>query len=184
MCYYCGMKLSRDFFNRRPIDVAHDLVGAYLCRVMPNGEIFRASIVELELYTQEERACHAYNGRRGRCDAMFMSPGHAYVYLCYGLHNMLNIVLGDAGYAAAVLIRALDSDGCNGPGKLTRVMEINCEYNKMDLCAPNSIIWLESSDAAVTVDCGTRIGIDYAGADTKLPWRFAIAQSPYLSCPL
>ena len=106
-----------NFFMRSPMDVAMDLVGAYLCRVTPDGTAIRARIAELELYTQDERGCHAFNGCTPRNDAMFMVGGHAYVYLCYGLHNMLNIVIGQKGYAAAVLIRALEMPECNGPGK-------------------------------------------------------------------
>jgi len=177
------MILARDFFIGRPIDAAREMVGAYLCRVMPDGRMVRARIAELELYTQNERGCHAYNGCTARNDAMFMVGGHAYVYLCYGLHNMLNIVLGDAGFAAAVLIRALEWDGCAGPGRLTRRLDITRRENKADLTAPGAPIWIEARDAPVKIISGPRIGIDYAGADAALPWRFGIADSKYLSRP-
>lgn len=175
------MILSRDFYCGNPIDVARSLVGAYLCRRMPNGRVIRARIVELELYHECERGCHAYGGKcTARNDAMFLDGGHAYVYLCYGLHNMLNIVLGNNGTGVAVLIRSLEYDGCNGPGKLTRVLKIDRGLNKLDLTSGN-IMWLEPRDMVPDIAVGTRIGIDYAGDDAKLPWRFAIAGNPYIS---
>jgi len=177
------MKLSRDFFMGDPMDTARALVGAYLCRVMPDGRIIRARIAELELYTMAERGCHAYNGQTARNDAMFMPGGHAYVYLCYGLHNMLNIVLGPQGYAAAVLVRALEMPGAAGPGKLTHLLGITRSDNKMDLCAPDAAMWLETGDTVSKIIAGPRIGIDYAGDDALLPWRFGIANSKYLSRP-
>lgn len=177
------MKLTRDFFTSDPMTVARELVGAYLCRVMPDGSIVRARISELELYTQDERGCHAFNGRTARNDAMFMAGGHAYVYLCYGLHNMLNIVLGGRDYAAAVLIRALEYPGCDGPGKLTRVLNITRIDNRLDLCGADSVMWLEARDLAPKIICAPRIGIDYAGADAALPWRFGAADSNFLSRP-
>ncbi|MDE5615986.1 MAG: DNA-3-methyladenine glycosylase [Alphaproteobacteria bacterium] len=177
------MKLTRDFFTAGPMDVARGLVGAYLCRVTPDGAVFRARVSELELYTQDERGCHAFNGCTARNDAMFMAGGHAYVYLCYGLHNMLNIVVGPRDYAAAVLVRSLELAGCTGPGKLTKVLGITRGDNKMDLCALNSPIWLEAGEPVKNIVCGPRIGIDYAGPDAALPWRFGIADSLYLSRP-
>ena len=177
------MKLSREFFSVDPMTAARELVGAYLCRAMPDGKIIRARITELELYTQDERGCHAFNGCTARNDAMFMAGGHAYVYLCYGMHNMLNIVLGNSGYAAAILVRALEYPECTGPGKLTRVLNITRADNKMDLCACDSTIWLEERDLVPDIICGPRIGIDYAGTDAALPWRFGIADSAFLSRP-
>ncbi len=178
------MILQPEFYSGDPIEVARSLVGAYLCRRMPDGAIIRARIAELELYHECERGCHAYDGRcTARNDAMFLSGGHAYVYLCYGLHNMLNIVLGNAGTGCAVLIRSLEYAGCNGPGKLTRVLNIDRSLNKLDLTR-GDIMWLESRDATPDISVGTRIGIDYAGDDAKLPWRFGIAGSPFVSRPI
>ncbi len=177
------MKLSREFFMGYPMDVAQGLVGAYLCRRMPDGGMFRARIAEVELYTMDERGCHAYNGCTARNDAMFMTGGHAYVYLCYGLHNMLNIVVGPSGYAAAVLVRALEMPGGDGPGKLTRALGITRGDNKKDLCAADADIWLAPRDRAPKIVSGPRIGIDFAGDDALRPWRFGIADSRYLSRP-
>ena len=150
------------------MDAARQLLGAYLCRRTADGRVIRAKIAEVELYLETERGCHAFGGRcTPRNDAMFMVGGHTYVYLCYGLHNMLNIVLGDAGMAAAALVRAVECDGGNGPGKLCRAMEITRRDNKIDLTRREHI-WIErGDDGNHTILCGPRIGIDYAGADAK-----------------
>ena len=178
------MILPREFYLQNPMDAAHELLGAYLCREMPNGEFIRAPICELELYLENDMACHAFGGRcTSRNDAMFMMGGHAYVYLCYGLHNMLNIVLGPAGMPAAVLIRALEYDNCNGPGKLCKTLNITRTDNKLDLTVGKRI-WIEPRDVNPKIITGTRIGVDYAGADAQLPYRFAIANSPYISKPI
>lgn len=169
---------------RTPITVARELVGAWLCRRLGDGRVVRARICELELYTMDERGCHAYAGRRtARNDAMFLCGGHAYVYLCYGMYDMLNIVLGADGFAAAVLIRAVEINGGNGPGRLTRTLGITRRDNKCDLCAENADIWIEARNTNDTPNIvqATRIGIDYAGGDAKLPWRFLIRTSPFVS---
>lgn len=176
--------LKQSFFLQNPIDAAKQLVGAYFCFRFEDDSIFRARICELELYLDSERACHAFGGKRtARNDAMFLSGGHTYVYLCYGMYNMLNIVLGKEGNAAAVLIRALEYKGCEGPGKLTRFLGITCADNKIDLCN-NDKIWIEARDSEPEIVSGKRIGIDYAGKDAELPWRFAIKDSKFISKPI
>lgn len=178
------MIISRDFYLQDPIVTAYKLVGAYLCRQMPDGYVVRARICELELYLENDRACHAFGGRcTTRNDAMFMVGGHAYVYLCYGMHNMFNIVLGAAGKPAAVLVRALEYKECNGPGKLTKTLDITRKDNKLDLTAGREI-WLEPRDSTPKIKTGSRIGVDYAGADAHLPYRFIIADSKYISKPI
>ena len=178
------MPLPREFYLQDPFIAARELVGAWLCRQMPDGKFIRARICELELYLDNDRACHAFGGRcTPRNDAMFMAGGHAYVYLCYGLHNMFNIVLGPAGTPAAVLIRALEYDDCNGPGKLCKTLNITRADNKLDLTVGKKI-WIDARDKAPTIKSGPRIGVDYAGADAGLPYRFLIADSPYISKPI
>lgn len=179
------MRIDRDFFTGTPMQVAQDLVGAYLCKKLDKGKILRTKICELELYTEEERGCHAYNKKRtNRNDAMFLQGGFTYVYLCYGLHNMLNIVIGPPDFAAAVLIRATEHPNCTGPAKLTKFLSITRDDNKLDLCDKNSNLWLEYANEKIKIKSGTRIGIDFAGPDTKLPWRFGIDNSPFLSRPI
>lgn len=178
------MPLPREFYLQDPFVAARELVGAWLCRQMPDGKFIRARICELELYLENDRACHAFGGRCSpRNDAMFMAGGHAYVYLCYGLHNMLNIVLGPAGTPAAVLIRALEYDDCNGPGKLCKTLNITRADNKLDLTRGEKI-WIDARDTLPTIKSGPRIGVDYAGTDAGLPYRFLIADSPYISKPI
>ena len=178
------MPLPREFYLQDPFVAARELVGAWLCRQMPDGKFIRARICELELYLDNDRACHAFGGRcTPRNDAMFMAGGHAYVYLCYGLHNMFNIVLGPENTPAAVLIRALEYDDCNGPGKLCKTLNITRADNKLDLTVGKKI-WIDARDKAPTIKSGPRIGVDYAGAYAVLPYRFLIADSPYISKPI
>lgn len=178
------MILGPDFFLQNPMDIAKQLVGAYLCCRLQDNSIFRARICELELYTEDEKGCHAFGGKcTARNDAMFLSGGHAYVYLCYGMYNMLNIVLGKEGVAAAVLIRALEHKGCEGPGKLTKFLGITRSDNKIDLCNSEKM-WIEARDFEPEIVAGKRTGIDYAGKDAELPWRFAIKGSPFISKPI
>ncbi|MDE6571578.1 MAG: DNA-3-methyladenine glycosylase [Alphaproteobacteria bacterium] len=179
------MILTREFYLQNPMDATRQLLGAYLCRRDAAGNVIRARIAEVELYLETEQGCHAFGGKcTPRNDAMFMDGGHAYVYLCYGMHNMLNIVFGRAGVAAAALVRAVEMDGCNGPGKLCRTLGITRADNKLDLTRGDKM-WIESNDGPPPqIAAGVRIGIDYAGADAKLPWRFVIADSPYISRPI
>lgn len=179
-----SMKLKRAFFLQNSMDAAKQLVGAYFCMRRDDGTVFRARICELELYLDSERGCHAFGGKcTVRNDAMFLSGGHTYVYLCYGMYNMLNIVLGKEGAAAAVLIRALEYKGCEGPGKLTRFLRITRADNKIDLCNSDKI-WIEARDFEPEILSGKRIGIDYAGKDAELPWRFVIKDNPFISKPI
>lgn len=178
------MAMGRNFFLQKPMDTAKQLVGAYLCCRLQDDSVFRARICELELYTEDEKGCHAFCGKcTARNDAMFLSGGHTYVYLCYGMYNMLNIVLGKEGVAAAVLIRALEYKGCEGPGKLTRFLGVTRSDNKIDLCNSEKM-WIEARDFEPEIVAGKRIGIDYAGRDAKLPWRFVIKGSPFISKPI
>lgn len=178
------MRLNREFFLQNPMAAAKDLLGAYLCFRGDDGSLFRARICELELYLDSERGCHAFGGKcTPRNDAMFLVGGHTYIYLCYGMYNMLNIVLGKDGQAAAVLIRALEHNGCEGPGKLTRFLNITRADNKIDLCKSNKM-WIEARDYTPEIISGKRIGIDYAGKDAELPWRFVIKDSPFISKPI
>jgi len=182
--YNRGMAiLTRDFYTNDPMCAARGLLGAYLCRRRATGEIIRARICEIELYDECERACHAFGGKcTARNDAMFMDGGHAYVYLCYGLHNMLNIVLGRRGRAVAALIRAVELPGCDGPGKVCRAFQITRADNKLDLTA-SPLMWIEARARRPRIICTPRIGVDYAGADAALPWRMMIADSKWVSRP-
>src|SRR3954454_12386541 len=130
--------LGRRFFTRDAIDVAPDLLGKILVH-RRGGEEYRARIVETEAYVgSHDLACHAAKGRTARTEVMFGHAGHAYVYLIYGIHDMLNIVSGAHGVAQAVLVRAaepLDGWDANltGPGKLAKGFAITRRDNGADL---------------------------------------------------
>lgn len=178
------MILQREFYMGDGIDTARSILGKTLCRRMSDGTVIRAKIAEVELYHECERGCHAFGGHRTpRNAAMFLPGGHAYVYFTYGMHNMLNIIIGPAGCGVGVLIRAVEIDGGNGPARLTRRMEITRDINGADMCAPNAPLWLEDAPTVSPrkIKRGPRIGIDSAGPDATRPWRLAICDSKYLS---
>ena len=150
----------------------------------------RARIVETEAYLgPHDLACHAAKGRTARTEVMFGPPGHAYVYLVYGMHHLLNVVTGPEGYPAAVLIRAAepltpDLPALDGPGKLGRALGIDRRLNAVDLCDPGSPLHLEPRDGPrPRIAAGPRIGVDYAGAWALEPYRFMVAGSPHGSRP-
>ena len=187
-------RLGESFFARSVHEVARDLIGCELTFAGVGGVI-----VETESYDRHDPACHAYVGLTPRTATIFGPPAHAYVYLSYGIHSLLNAVAEPEGTAAAVLIRALEPRHgieamvrrrrrrelrqlCSGPGKLTEALGIDLRHNGSSLIEPP----FELRDCApewraVEVATGPRIGITRA---TELPWRFCAAGSAYLSRPL
>ena len=166
--------LRRSFFDRPTPDVARDLLGKHLCRRLEKGKILRAAICETEAYDGfEDRASHANKGVTPRNVLMFGPPGHAYIYLCYGVHWLLNITTREKGYPAAVLIRGVDC--VQGPGRLTRHFQIDRAFNGR-LLARAGGLWIEDRDVLPSPGDITetpRIGIDYAGPEwSAMPWRF------------
>jgi DNA-3-methyladenine glycosylase len=186
--------LGREFFDRCVHEVARDLIG---CELRFDG--VGGIIVEVESYEREDPACHAYVGLTPRTATLFGAPAHAYVYLSYGIHSLLNFVAEPEGSAAAVLIRALEPrwgieamrrrrgdrpafELCSGPGKLTESLGIGLDSNGAPLTEPPFALHGRAGEwCGVTVATGPRIGISRA---TELPWRFGAAGSPYLSRPL
>jgi DNA-3-methyladenine glycosylase len=180
------MKLPRDFFDRPTLDVARDLLGKYLVRRRGRRRLV-GRIVETEAYCgPEDRACHASRGRTNRTEVMFGPPGHAYVYLVYGLHHCLNVVTEREGYPAAVLLRALEpADGIpmpemNGPGRLCRALGIDRRLNGLDLTG-DLLYFEDRGEAPVVWQAAPRIGVDYAGAWARKPWRYFIDGSRAVS---
>ena len=167
--------LGASFFNRSTVQVAQELLGKFLCRrVAGTSEFIRMRICETEAYDgPEDRACHAHRGKTARNEVMFGTAGHWYVYLCYGMHWMLNAVVGPVDYPAAVLIRGCC--GVVGPGRLTKAFSIDREYDKMEI-TEKSGLWIEDDNFFVSCDeitIGPRIGIDYAGSEWgNKPFRF------------
>jgi DNA-3-methyladenine glycosylase len=188
-------KLGPEFFDRPPRPVARDLIG---CELLYEG--VGGIIIETEAYEAEDEACHAFIGRTSRTDVLFGPPGHAYVYLCYGIHRMLNVVTEPDGIAAAVLIRALEPTAgietmrarrgltgestrnlCSGPGKLCAALGIELDLTRASLTEPPfSLTGREAGMKRPRIVAGPRIGITKAA---DLPWRYCLAGSRYLSRP-
>ncbi|MGB7158397.1 MAG: DNA-3-methyladenine glycosylase [Tepidisphaeraceae bacterium] len=180
-------KLPRAFYAREAEALAHDLIGAILVHRVDGSER-RGRIVETEAYVgSHDLACHAAKGRTARTEVMFGRAGHAYVYLCYGIHDMLNIVSGSHGVAQAVLVRAaepLDGWDANltGPGNLAKGFGITRRDNGLDLTGDT--LFLLAGDGSTTHIVRTRrIGIDYAKQWKNAPLRFIDADSPAVSRP-
>lgn len=165
-----GRRLDYDFFHRDCLDVARDLVGKVLVHDTKDGQL-RLRILETEAYRgEEDTACHAHKGKTPRTEVMYRDAGTVYIYLCYGIHWLLNIVTGDEDSPQAVLIRGCET--ANGPGKLTKRMGITGELNR-DNVVSGSRLWVEDDGASCAVKTGTRIGIGYASEeDQQRLWRF------------
>ena len=169
-------RLTQSFFQRPAEDVARALIGKILVRRVP-GKLFRARLIETEAYLgPDDLASHASKGRTRRTEVLFGPPGRAYVYLIYGLHEMLNVVAGAAGQGQAVLIRAADplddwKADLSGPGRLTRALQITRLQNGLDLTGAQ-LHFLDNPDDQPAVQSAKRIGIDYALEWKDAPLRF------------
>ncbi len=191
-----GRRVPRAFFERDVVEVARDLVGRHL--VLDEVAL---EITETEAYRWPgDTACHGRHGRTARNAALWGPPGHAYVYLCYGLHQMLNLVVGPEGECAAVLIRSaapvrgLDRvrerrggrsgpSLLDGPGKLGAALGLDRRYDGHDVCAAGGLE-LRLGTPPGRLRLGPRVGIDYADpAHVVLPWRFAHPDSAWVSHP-
>lgn len=181
------MRLNRSFFARDTLIVAEELIGQHLY-VRTNGELRVGRIVETEAYQgPEDLAAHSTGGRRtNRTETMFGPPGHAYVYLIYGVWHCLNFVTREIGTPHAVLLRAIEpvqgvAGKTNGPGLLCRSLGIDLRYNGLDL--EGDALWLERPSVfrAPTIVTSARIGIGERGAYTHVPWRFHDAASNCVS---
>ena len=186
-------KPSADFFDRSVHRVARDLIG---CTLLYDG--CGGIIVETESYSEDDPACHAFNGRTPRNAGLFGRPGTAYVYLSYGIHRLLNFVAEPEGSAAAVLIRALepttgieqmrrrrpgrsDLELCSGPGKLSEALGIELRDNGSDLLkVPFEIQLPEQGSAAPEILALPRVGITRA---VEYPWRYCAVNSRFVSRP-
>jgi DNA-3-methyladenine glycosylase len=185
-------RLEREYFDRDTLTVARDLLGTRLVRIEGERRLSGA-IVETEAYRgMEDQGSHARVGITPRTRIMYGPPGHAYVYFTYGHHWMLNFVTEEQGFPAAVLIRAiLPEEGIeviatrrdpqppqrwtDGPGKLCQALGITGELNGIDLCSPDSPLFVETGspipDASVTT--GPRVGLYTVPEPWKsIPWRF------------
>lgn len=175
------VRLGYEFYHRECLQVAHDLVGKVLVHKTPDGEK-RLRITETEAYCGEaDTACHAHKGRTNRTEVLYADAGTIYVYLCYGIHNLMNIVTGDENDPQAVLIRCCE--GAAGPGRLTKALGITREHNRQRI-VDNGEVWIEDDGTAVTVRTDKRVGIGYASqADQDRPWRFILATQSAKGAP-
>jgi DNA-3-methyladenine glycosylase len=180
-------KPPRRFFLQPTLTVARALIGMHLVHAH-GGREQRARIVETEAYLgPKDLAAHSARGYTPRTSVMYGPPGHAYVYFIYGFWNCLNVVTSAPGIPHAVLLRALEplagvSERTSGPGLLCRALGIDRRLNGADLLGNE--LWLERAPRATPaarIARATRIGVDYAGAWAKKPWRFYDAGSPCVS---
>ena len=161
-------RLGYEFFHRPCPEVARELVG----KVLVHGEK-QLRISETECYCGEnDTACHASRGRTKRTEVMYMEAGTVYVYLCYGMHWMLNIVTGEAGHPEAVLIRACVDAA--GPGKLTKTLAITGEQNRSSVVSDENL-WIGDDGFLCETVTDKRVGIGYASQeDQDRLWRFKL----------
>ena len=166
------MKLGYDFYHRPCPEVAKELVGKVLVRRV-GDEVLRLRITETECYCGEsDTACHASKGRTKRTEVMYGPAGTIYVYLCYGVHWMLNIVTGEENEPEAVLIRACEGK-YSGPGKLTKAMQITGGLNRGNILGDE--LWVEDDGFSCGIEPDTRVGIGYASReDQERLWRFKL----------
>jgi len=166
------MKLGFDFYSQPAYEVAPLLLGKLLCRNLHGNEI-KLKITETECYYgEDDSACHAHRGKTERTKIMYENGGRAYIYLCYGLHNMLNIVTGIKDFPEAVLIRGAGE--WNGPGKLTNALKIDRRLNWENLVNSDNI-WIEDEGVKYSYVTDRRVGIAYAReTDRNRLWRFII----------
>ena len=187
------MKLTKDYFlNDNVLAIARDLLGKSLFTRI-DGQLTGGLICEVEAYIgTNDRASHAYGGRRThRNEMMYHEGGVAYVYLCYGMHHLLNFVTNADGIPDAILIRGIipthgeelmlqrtgkrkvTHDIGIGPGKVSKLLGLTVADNGLSLCGDT--LWIEDRDTLVLdnqVETTPRIGVDYAGEDALLPYRF------------
>lgn len=205
-----GERLPREFYARHGLEVAPELLGLILVHETPEGTT-AGRIVEVEAYIgPEDRACHAYRGRRTpRNEVMWGPPGHAYVYFTYGMHHCLNVVCAREGVPHAVLVRGMEpvaglelmaarrgippdrpADSPElwhrlgaGPGRLCQAMGITLAQNGADLVTGPLYIIRPAGGSVSAVASSPRVGIDYAGEARAYPWRFFVPGSPGVSRP-
>lgn len=166
-------KLDTHFYQQDVLVVAPLLLGKLLVRRLADGRIIRKRITEVEAYRgEEDTACHARFGKTNRNYILYKRGGYTYVYLCYGIHYLFNVVTGSEDEPQAVLIRAVEN--YDGPAKLTKALMIDKELNDIDLTTSFDI-WIEDDGYKAKYLRTKRIGIDYATKYYRdVKWRFII----------
>lgn len=178
--------LPRDFYARDTQVVARDLLGKSLVHRV-DGVARVGRIVEVEAYLGPgDLAAHTARGETPRTRAMFGPPGHAYVYLIYGMHHCMNVVTEPEGTGTAVLLRALEpvanlEGPTNGPGRLCKAMGIDRRQYGQDLVASDLFITTHSRVASFSIVAAPRVGVERAGEWALKPLRFYIEGNPFVS---
>lgn len=197
------MKLPHSFY-RRPdvVQISRELLGHVLCTKFPGQPLTSGIITETEAYCgRNDKACHANDGlRTKRTEVMYRAGGVGYVYLCYGIHHLFNVVTNVENRADAILVRAIQPlDGIEtmlrrrnaeslspavsaGPGRLTQALAIKTDHTGSDLTGDT--IWIEDRGHTLQdseISASRRIGVDYAGEHAERPWRFFPNQSKWVS---
>lgn len=167
-------RLGEEFFRRDALEVAPELVGKILVSRI-NGEEVRIRITETEAYRgEEDTACHAHKGRTKRTEVLYGKSGVIYVYLCYGMHWLMNVITGEEGSPQGVLFRA--GEGFNGPAKLTKALGVTGEMNLQSF-VDNPLIWIEDDGQEYSYRTDKRVGISYATEEyVNKPWRFILCE--------
>lgn len=188
-------RLKRSFFSRHPLVVAPELLGKILVSGKRSGRI-----VEVEAYGgDDDPGSHGHRGPTPRNEVMFGPPGRLYVYFTYGMHWCANVVCGEEGHCAAVLIRALEPmrgvesmyearpaargprDLCNGPAKLCQALGMDGTHNGVDLVSAEAGIEIRDDGAAIgEIASSLRVGLGRGKGD-ELPWRFYVCGNPNVS---
>ena len=166
------MKLDEKFFHRDCLEVAPDLIGKILVSKI-NGVETRVRITETEVYRgEEDTACHAHKGRTKRTEVLYGKSGIIYVYLCYGMHWLMNVITGEEGQPQGVLFRA--GEGFNGPAKLTKALGVTGKQNLQSF-VDNAEIWIEDDGEKFSYTTDKRVGINYATEEyINKQWRFIL----------
>ncbi len=199
-----GKRLNQSYYQSSDVvSLARDLLGKVLVSNV-DGHTTSGIIIEAEAYrAPDDRACHAYNDRRTtRTEVMFAAGGVAYIYVCYGIHHLFNVVTGVPGQAHAILIRALQPlEGLDimlerrkmdrlehkitrGPGALSAAMGFHASMSGQSLINNITSIYIEDRGIRIAGDdvvSGPRIGVESAGASALLPWRFYVRQNKFVS---
>ena len=195
-------KLTRSFYERDDVvTIAQELLGKVLCTHI-DGIFTAGKIVETEAYNGRcDKACHAFSaGKTNRTEIMYGPGGYSYVYLCYGIHHLFNVVTNKEGLADAILIRGIEPiEGIQevltrrnktklersvggGPGIAAQALGITTQHYGEDLLG--SVIWIEDRGLKIPgseIIASPRVGVDYAGEDAQLPWRFRIKNNGFTS---
>lgn len=174
-----GIIKAKAVETKNTVAQARWLLGKHLVRRHADGRTEARMIVETEAYDGEhDLACHAKAGRTKRTEVMYAPGGVWYVYLCYGIHEMLNLVVGPKDWPAAVLVRGVE--GSIGPGRVTKALGIGRVLNATSALDETAGLWVEDRGVKVppgAVTATPRIGVDYAGLEwAGKPWRFVLAK--------